>query len=70
MFCCRLSTGNDLWQTSCAHAAIDHHLHDNDAQTVEDLRDIFRESDAGEHYGPFMVIHLVAVGIGFAWTGD
>jgi hypothetical protein len=55
------------WQRGLAnllrYAAVDHHLHDNDAQTVEDLRDIFRESDAAENYGPFLVTHLVAIGI-------
>jgi hypothetical protein len=45
------------------YAAIDHHLHGDDAQTVEDLRDLFRQSDVGEQYGPFMVTHLVGIGI-------
>jgi hypothetical protein len=55
------------WQRRLAnllvYAAIDHHLLGNDAQTVEDQRDIFRESDIAEQYGPFIVTHLVAIGI-------
>ncbi len=55
------------WQRRLAnllvYAAIDHHLLDDDSQTIEDLRDIFRESDIAEQYGPFIVTHLVAVGI-------
>ena len=55
------------WQRGLAnmlrYAAIDHHLNGNDAQTVEDLRDIFREADVAEQYGPFIITHRVAIGI-------
>jgi hypothetical protein len=55
------------WQRGLAnmlvYAEIDHHLHGDDALAVEDLRDIFCEADAVEHYGPFIITHLVAIGI-------
>ena len=55
------------WQRAVAnmlrYAQVDHHLHGDDGQAVEDLRDIFCEADAVEHYGPFIVTHLVAIGI-------
>lgn len=44
-------------------ASIYHHLAGDDAQTVEDLRDIFRIADALEHDLPFLITHLVVVGI-------
>jgi hypothetical protein len=49
------------WQRGLAnmlrYAEVDHHLHGDDAQAVEDLRDIFCEADAVEHYGPFIITH-------------
>jgi hypothetical protein len=42
------------------NAAIDEHIHADDAQAVKDLRVIFRQGDALDDGGPFLIANLVA----------
>ncbi len=44
-------------------AAIDHHLHTDDAQAVKDIRAILRQADLLDAAGPFLIAHLCSAAV-------